>query len=59
LALSKSRAESVKNYLVTNGVEKNRISTEGYGSSKPAFDYQEGSDEEPYNRRIQIVVTKQ
>ncbi len=54
--LSKDRAESVKAYLQTNGVNQSRIKTKGFGSSKPAFSYKEGSDINPKNRRIQIVI---
>jgi outer membrane protein OmpA-like peptidoglycan-associated protein len=59
LTLSRSRAAAIKNYLVSQGIDKNRITTKGFGSSKPAFEYAPGSNEEPFNRRIQIVITKQ
>ena len=56
LRLSKARAESVKNYLVSKGISSNRISTVGYGSSKPAFSYLPNSVINPKNRRINIVI---
>jgi outer membrane protein OmpA-like peptidoglycan-associated protein len=34
-ALSKSRADTVKKYLIMNGIDANRIITIGNGSSKP------------------------
>ena len=56
LKLSKNRAESVKAYLLTKGIDQSRIKTKGYGSSMPAFDYRNGSNVNPKNRRIQIVI---
>ena len=56
IKLSKDRAESVKAYLQKNGINQSRIKTKGYGSSKPAFSYNEGSNINPKNRRIQIVI---
>ena len=35
LELSLSRANSVKSYIVSKGIEYTRIQTKGYGSSKP------------------------
>jgi outer membrane protein OmpA-like peptidoglycan-associated protein len=35
LQLSEGRAASVKNYLIEQGVDENRITTTGYGESKP------------------------
>jgi OmpA-OmpF porin, OOP family len=36
--LSVSRAEAVKAYLVSKGVEKNRVYTEGKGEKQPVAD---------------------
>ncbi len=35
LSLSEKRAESVCNYLINNGIDKERLSYKGYGYSKP------------------------
>ena len=35
--LSEKRAESVKAYLVSKGIEKNRIYTEGKGEEEPGY----------------------
>ncbi|MGB0881801.1 MAG: NADH:ubiquinone reductase (Na(+)-transporting) subunit C [Vicingaceae bacterium] len=55
--LSKNRAESVKAYLVENGIDEARITTAGYGSSQPLVsnDTQEGKDK---NKRTEIRITK-
>jgi len=36
LELSKNRAKAVMNYLITKGIDKSRLDSEGYGESKPA-----------------------
>ena len=53
--LSVKRAESVKAYLVSKGIEKNRIYTEGKGLKQPVADNKtsEGRDK---NRRVEIEV---
>ncbi|MBW2523299.1 MAG: OmpA family protein [Deltaproteobacteria bacterium] len=53
--LSDARAASVKRYLVSRGVSPDRISTKGYGSSKPVV---EGTDKEARgkNRRVEFIL---
>lgn len=53
--LSERRAESVKNYLVAKGLNKENISTEGHGQSKPVApnNTPEGRQK---NRRVEIVI---
>jgi outer membrane protein OmpA-like peptidoglycan-associated protein len=58
LLLSENRAKSVKEYLVSKGVESTRIQTLGYGSTRPSFEYVDGSNVNPNNRRIQVVISK-
>ena len=54
LALSKKRAAAVKDWLVKNGVEAKRLTTEGYGSSKPVGDNK--TDEgKAKNRRVELI----
>ena len=53
LALGQRRAEAVSQYLILNGVSKNRLVVKSFGEEKPvAF----GQDEESYskNRRVEI-----
>jgi OOP family OmpA-OmpF porin len=53
--LSTARANAVKDYLVSKGVEKNRVYTEGKGESQPVADNRtrEGRAK---NRRVEIEV---
>lgn len=55
LELSKARAESVRDYLVSQGVEANRVRAEGRGNTLPVAgnDTPEGR---ALNRRVEIVV---
>ncbi|WP_109829944.1 OmpA family protein [Reichenbachiella versicolor] len=54
--LSKARAESVKKYLVSKGIESNRITTKGYGSSQPLASNDDEADGRELNRRIEVIV---
>lgn len=55
MILSKNRAKSVYNYLVTNGINKERLSYQGYGKTVPVAD---NSTEEgrALNRRTVFVI---
>jgi outer membrane protein OmpA-like peptidoglycan-associated protein len=56
--LSEQRAESVKNYLVTNfGIDKNKIITNGKGENSPIADNskEEGKKQ---NRRVEFNIIK-
>ena len=55
--LSLRRAESVKKFLVSNGIDEARLTTQGFGSSQPIAtnDTEEGRAE---NRRIEFVIVK-
>ncbi len=57
LALSRDRARSVKNYLVSQGVDANRLATEGYGLTKPIAD--NATEDGRYkNRRVEFLILK-
>ena len=57
LRISRERAEAVKTYLTGNGIEANRITTAGFGMSKPIAD--NGTTEgKAKNRRIEAFVVK-
>ncbi len=53
--LSVKRAEAVKAYLVSKGIEKNRVYTEGKGESQPVAD-NKSRDGRAKNRRVEIEV---
>jgi OOP family OmpA-OmpF porin len=53
--LSVRRSEAVKAYLVSKGVEKNRIYTEGKGEKQPVAD-NKSRDGRAKNRRVEIEV---
>jgi OOP family OmpA-OmpF porin len=53
--LSVRRAEAVKAYLLTKGVEKNRVYTEGKGEKQPVAD-NKTKDGKAKNRRVEIEV---
>jgi OOP family OmpA-OmpF porin len=53
--LSIRRAESVKAYLESKGVESNRVYTEGKGEKQPVAD-NKSADGRAKNRRVEIEV---
>jgi OOP family OmpA-OmpF porin len=53
--LSVRRAESVKAYLVSKGIEANRVYTEGKGEKQPVADNRT-ADGRAKNRRVEIEV---
>ena len=54
-ALSVRRSEAVKAYLVSKGIEKNRIYTEGKGEKQPVAD-NKTKEGKAKNRRVEIEV---
>lgn len=58
LRLSKQRVDVVKAYLVQNGIAAGRITTRGYGPTRPlASNNNEGSRQQ--NRRVEMNVVKE
>jgi OmpA-OmpF porin, OOP family len=53
--LSVARSEAVKAYLVSKGIEKNRVYTEGKGEKSPVAD-NKTSEGRAKNRRVEIEV---
>jgi OOP family OmpA-OmpF porin len=53
--LSVARSEAVKSYLVSKGIEKNRVYTEGKGEKQPVAD-NKTSEGRAKNRRVEIEV---
>jgi OOP family OmpA-OmpF porin len=55
MALSQRRANAVKQYLVSKGIEANRIYTEGKGKTQPVADNRTAEGRQK-NRRVEIEV---
>ncbi|WP_371269949.1 OmpA family protein [Flavobacterium sp.] len=57
LDIAKVRALAVYNYLVENGINKNRLQYKSFGSSKPIYAIPEKNDtERDANRRVEILI---
>jgi OOP family OmpA-OmpF porin len=54
--LSKARADSVRDYLVGEGIDGDRISTVGYGETRPR-DTNDTAEGRQRNRRVSAVIT--
>lgn len=53
--LSERRAQSVANYTIAQGVEASRITTQGFGSSKPVAENTTEAGKQA-NRRVEIAI---
>ncbi len=54
--LSKRRAKRILNYLVENGISESRLSSVGFGNSKPVFKNPQNDEEKEANRRVEILI---
>ncbi len=54
--LSNSRAVTIRNFLISNGVVGNNISAKGYGNSEMRFPEPSNERQEELNRRVEIRV---
>jgi outer membrane protein OmpA-like peptidoglycan-associated protein/flagellar hook assembly protein FlgD len=57
IPLSTGRAELVKKLLGDNGVDLNRLSTKGMGSSEPVVDFKDAQNRWK-NRRVEFILIK-
>nr|WP_294775203.1 OmpA family protein [uncultured Flavobacterium sp.] len=55
--LSENRAAAVKNYLIENGIAASRLSSAGYGESKP-IDTNKTKAGKANNRRVEVKLVK-
>jgi outer membrane protein OmpA-like peptidoglycan-associated protein len=55
--LSEARANAVKKYLESKGVNPNRLQAKGYGSDRP-LDTNDTEEGRARNRRVEFKVTK-
>ena len=53
--LSKDRANTIKDYLIKKGIERNRIKIKGYGPSKPRYSNQ-SEELKRLNRRVELYI---
>ncbi|PLX07076.1 MAG: hypothetical protein C0596_13165 [Marinilabiliales bacterium] len=56
--LSVNRAEAVYNYLIKNGIEAERMSYVGLGSSNKLYTEERNAFEEDHNRRVEIMIVE-
>jgi outer membrane protein OmpA-like peptidoglycan-associated protein len=54
--LSENRADAVRNFLLTQGVQETNITSSGYGKAKPVADNSTAQGR-AQNRRVQLVVS--
>jgi OmpA-OmpF porin, OOP family len=57
IKLSQGRVDKVKDYLISKGIEKNRISGKGYGGEKPIAS-NESEETRKLNRRVEFTIKK-
>ncbi|QNL52287.1 OmpA family protein [Olivibacter sp. SDN3] len=55
--LSEKRASSVKTYAVSIGLSENRVTTKGYGKSKPVATNSTAEGRQQ-NRRVEVIILK-
>ena len=56
VVLSESRAKSVFDYLIENGISSDRLVYKGYGNTKMRFPKSESKEEMESNRRVEILI---
>ena len=54
--ISEARAKRVMKYLIDNGIDRSRLSSEGYGNTKPIYPNPERTFQEQANRRVEILI---
>ena len=57
--LSQSRAKTVYKYLVNSGIDKSRLSYQGYGNEFMKYPEPKNPQEEQANRRVEILVLEE
>jgi len=56
--LSTQRAKAIKTFLLMKGIDDNRVTYKGFGSSQPLFPIPEKDEtQRAANRRVEIVIT--
>jgi OmpA-OmpF porin, OOP family len=57
LNLSQGRSQAVVDYLVSQGIDRNRLGAQGYGESKP-IDTNDTDEGRANNRRVEFTIVK-
>lgn len=59
LKLSKKRATSTMKYILSKGISKDRLTSEGYGESQPLINCTTCSDDQhEKNRRVEFIIVR-
>ncbi|NLD50922.1 MAG: OmpA family protein [Clostridiaceae bacterium] len=58
LKLSRDRAAEVKNYLVSQGIDQNRIVARGWGEYKPVVASENTEEDRAKNRRTEFILAR-
>lgn len=56
--LSEQRAKAIYDYLVKEGIDKERLSYEGYGAEQLIYAFPKNESEARLNRRVEVKITK-
>ncbi len=57
LDLSTQRAKAIKNFLIANGIDEQRLTYKGFGSTQPLFPLPEKDESQrAANRRVEILI---
>lgn len=56
--LSELRARAVKTYFINNGISADRITTQGFGETKPLVSNDDDKEGRQYNRRVEFRIIK-
>lgn len=57
LDLSTQRAKAINNFLIANGINENRLTFKGFGSSQPIYTLPEKDENQrSANRRVEIMI---
>ncbi len=59
LKLSKDRAEEVRKYLISKGINPNRIIGRGWGEYKPVVALEKNEEDRAKNRRTEFTLTRE
>lgn len=54
--LSKKRAKEIMKYLISQGVQQNRLSAVGFGAKKLVYKNPQSEEEKEANRRVEILI---